>query len=470
MAEELFYLSIAEAAERIQSGVLSPVELTEAYLEQIEQLDSHLNAYITVTAPEARAQAEQAHQEIREGRYLGPLHGIPIALKDLVATRGGRTTAGSKVMAQWTPAEDAAVVTRLREAGAVILGKTGMHEFAYGPTGINPHYGTPLNPWDDKRMPGGSSSGSGVAAAAGLCAGAIGSDTGGSIRIPASLCGIVGLKPTYGRVSRRGAIPLSWSLDHVGPMVRRVEDAALMLNAIAGYDPTDPGSANITVPDFRAGIRDSVRGLRIGIPRNDFFQRLDHEVADIMEEAIRVMSRLGAVVREIDLPLVRDAAFISAVVQSCEAATYHLPLLREHWDEYSESIRNRLLPGLAVTGVMYLNGQRARALLTARVGRAMEDVDILLIPTVPVAAPTLDEETITIAGHSETVVAALTRLNRPFNVTGLPSISLPCGSTKSGLPVGMQLAGRSWEEATVLRAAYAYEVATEWYTARPPVL
>jgi len=269
-------------------------------------------------------------------------------------------------------------------------------------------------------------------------------------------------------VSRKGVIPLSWSLDHIGPMVRRVEDAALMLNAIAGYDPADPGSARVPVPDFTAGIHDSIRGLRIGVPRNDFFQRLHPEVAEMIEETIRVMSRLGAKVQDIDLPLVRDASFVSGQVLTCEAAAYHEPLLKKRWDEYSPGVRNRLLPGLAVTGAMYLLGQRARLLLIARARRAMEEVDLLLAPTTPVAAPLLDEETMDFDGRSESVVNVLTRLNRPFNVTGLPAISVPCGFTRAGLPVGLQLAGRAWEEATVLRAAYAYEQATEWYAIRPP--
>ena len=469
MTEDLHYLSMSDAAGRIRSGVLSPVELTEAYLDRVEQKNGHLNAYITVLSREARAEAEKAQQEIRDGRYRGPLHGIPVGLKDLIATRGVRTTGGSKILDQWIPTEDAAVVTRLREAGAIILGKLGLHEYAYGATGVNPHYGTSQNPWDRGRMPGGSSSGSGVALAAGLCAGALGSDTGGSIRIPASLCGIVGLKPTYGRVSRKGVIPLSWSLDHVGPMARWVEDAALMLNAIAGYDPADRGSTNIPVPDFTEGIRDSIRGLRIGVPRNDFFQRLDQEISDKIEEAIGVLGRLGAKVQDIDLPLVRDASFVSGQVLTCEAAAYHEPLLKKHWDRYSTAVRHRLLPGLAVTGPMYLIGQRARALLMARARGALEEVDLLLAPTTPVAAPLLDEEAVNFNGRSESVVNILTRLNRPFNVTGLPAMSVPCGFTRTGLPVGLQLAGRAWDEATVLRAAFAYEQATEWHVTRPPI-
>ncbi|MEK7219649.1 MAG: amidase, partial [candidate division NC10 bacterium] len=285
--DELTRLSIAEAGEQLRRRALSPVELTRAYLDRIQRSDGDLLAYITVLPGEALAAATAAEREIARGNYLGPLHGIPIALKDLVLTRGIRTTCGSRILADWVPDTDATVTTRLAEAGAILLGKLNMHEFAYGPTGVNPHYGTSRNPWDCQRMPGGSSSGSAVAVAAGLCAGALGTDTGGSVRIPAALCGLVGLKPTYGRVSRAGVIPLAWSLDHVGPMTRTVTDAALLLQVLAGRDPADPSTTDVPVPDYRRAMQGEIRGLRLGLPKDHFFERLDPEVRAAVLAAAR---------------------------------------------------------------------------------------------------------------------------------------------------------------------------------------
>lgn len=467
--QDLHYLSITEAAGRIRERSLSPVELTRAHLERIEKLDSGLNSFITIFWDGALAAAQRAEQEIAVGQYRGPLHGIPLALKDLVYTRGARTTGGSKVLAAFVPDEDATIVQRLWGAGAVILGKTGMNEFAYGPTGENAHYGSVHNPWDRDRMTGGSSSGSGAAVAAGLAAGAIGSDTGGSIRIPASLCGIVGIKPTYGRVSRRGVLALAWSLDHVGPMTRSVEDCALLLNVLAGHDPRDPASAAVPVPDYTRRLRDGVRGLRIGVVRDYFFQRLDPEVRSAVEAAIPVMEQAGAQIEEVALPLAHQSSFISSPIIQSEASAYHLPFLRTRADEYSPEVRLRLLNGLAVTGTTYANGQRARALMTEQALALFERVDLLLIPMEPVPAPRLGEESITLDGRTESVGNALTRLARPFNLTGFPAISVPCGFTAAGLPIGLQIAGRPWDEATVLRAAYAYEQATPWHERRPEV-
>ena len=464
---DLHYLSIAEAAASIKTGALSPVELTQAYLDRIEEHNSTLKAYLTVLRDDALSAARTAEQEVGAGRYRGPLHGIPLALKDLVYTKGARTTGGSKVLADFVPPVDATLVERLREAGAIILGKTVLHEFAYGPTGINPQYGTPPNPWDRERIPGGSSSGSGVAVVAGLCAGAIGSDTGGSIRIPASLCGIVGTKPTYGRVSRYGVISLSWSLDHVGPMTRTVEDAALFLNAIAGHDPKDPASAQTPVPDYTLQLQEGVKGLRVGVLRDYFFRNIDPEVGQAVEQATRVLERAGARVEDVTLPFAQQTSFINAPIIQSEAAAYHLGFLRTHWADYSPAVRSRLLPGLAVTATMYLNSQRARALLTQHATALLQQVDVLVAPTEPVGAPKLEEEFVTVGGHTEGIVNVLTRLNRPFNLVGFPAISVPCGFTAGGLPIGLQIVGRPWDEATVLRAAFTYQQATEWHERRP---
>ena len=465
--DDIHYLSIAETANRIWTDALSPVDVVQAYLDRIDQYDASYNAYQTVFREEALNAARQAEQDIRSGHYRGPLHGIPIGVKDLVYTKGGRTTAGSLVMADFVPDFDATIIEKLQAAGAIILGKTSVHEFAYGPTGVNPHYGTPRNPWGQDRLPGGSSSGSGVALAAGLTAGAIGSDTGGSIRIPAALCGIVGIKATYGRVSRYGVVGLSWTLDHLGPMTRTVEDAGLMLNGLAGHDPKDPASADLPVPDFTAGLRDGVSGLRVGVLRDYFFRSLDPDVQLAVEEAVRVLERQGAQIRDVTFPLASQIAVINSPIIQSEAATYHLPKLRNNWEQLSTKLRARLLPGLAVTADIYLNAQRARALVVQQCLELMQDVDVLLAPTEPVGAPRIDDEFVTIQGRTEGVVNTLTRLTRPFNLTGFPAISVPCGFTAEGLPVGLQLASRPWEEATLLRAAFAYEQATEWHTKRP---
>ena len=465
--DDIHYLSIAETANRIWNDALSPVDVVQAYLDRIDQYDASYNAYQTVFREEALNAARQAEQDIRSGHYRGPLHGIPIGVKDLVYTKGGRTTAGSLVMADFVPDFDATIIEKLQAAGAIILGKTSVHEFAYGPTGVNPHYGTPRNPWGQDRLPGGSSSGSGVALAAGLTAGAIGSDTGGSIRIPAALCGIVGIKATYGRVSRYGVVGLSWTLDHLGPMTRTVEDAGLMLNGLAGHDPQDPASADLPVPDFTAGLRDGVSGLRVGVLRDYFFRSLDPDVQLAVEEAVRVLEGQGAQIRDVTFPLASQIAVINSPIIQSEAATYHLPKLRNNWEQLSTKLRARLLPGLAVTADIYLNAQRARALVVQQCLELMQDVDVLLAPTEPVGAPRIDDEFVTIQGRTEGVVNTLTRLTRPFNLTGFPAISVPCGFTAEGLPVGLQLASRPWEEATLLRAAFAYEQATEWHTKRP---
>ena len=466
--DSLTSLTLAQAAERIRSGSLSPVELTQAYLDRIAALDGRFNAFLTVFSDQALAAAREAASEIKAGRYRGPLHGIPYGIKDLVYTRSGATTAGSRVLADFRPGFDAGVIERLNAAGAIALGKTALHEFAYGPTGVNPHYGTPQNPWGADRVPGGSSSGSGVAVSAELIPWAIGSDTGGSIRIPAAFCGVVGLKPTYGRVSRFGVLGLSWSMDHVGPLARTVEDAALALGGMAGYDRRDPASGNQPAPDFAQGINDGVRGLRVGVVRDYFFRNLDPDVAAAVETAAGVRAKAGAAVTEVALPLAAHSSVINLPVQLSEAATYHQALLRKHWDLYSPMVRSRLLPGFAVTATMYLNGQRARALLTQQARDLLTQVDVLLTPTEPVGAPRIGDDVVNIDGRAEGVVNALTRLTRPFNLTGLPAISVPCGFTSEGLPIGLQLAGRPWDEATVLRAARAFEQATDWHTRRPP--
>jgi aspartyl-tRNA(Asn)/glutamyl-tRNA(Gln) amidotransferase subunit A len=385
-------------------------------------------------------------------------------------THGIRTTCGSRILKDWVPQADATVAVRLVAAGAILLGKLNMHEFAYGPTGVNPHYGTPANPWGAERMPGGSSSGSGAAVATGLCAGALGTDTGGSIRIPASLCGIVGLKQTYGRVSRAGVVPLAWSLDHIGPMARTVTDTAILLQALAGHDPADPSTAAIAVPDYRRGLDENLSGLRVGIVREFFFDRLDPEVRTAVEAAVRALTGAGIRVEEARLPRIQHAGPATFAIITAESMAYHEPYLKTRASEYGADVRARLLTGQFVLATQYLKAQRARQVLRAEVDEALRNVDALVFPTTPVAAPRVDEREATVDGVREDVRAWLTRCTRPINLTGHPALSVPCGLTAGGLPVGLQLVGRHFDEATLLRVGRAYERVSPLRDRRPPAL
>jgi len=467
-SDELTRLGIAEAGEQIRRRALSPVELTRAYLDRIQQEDGALRAYIAVLSDPALAAARTAEKEIARGGYRGPLHGIPIALKDLFMTRGIPTTCGSRILKAWVPDADAAVATRLYAAGAILLGKLNMHEFAYGPTGVNPHYGTPKNPWDRARMPGGSSSGSGVAVAAGLAAGALGTDTGGSVRIPASLCGIVGLKPTYGRVSRAGVIPLAWSLDHVGPMTRTVADAALLLQVLAGRDPADPSTADVPVPDYRRALEGGVRGLRLGLPKDLFFERLDPEVRAAVLGAARSLEGLGASVEEVPLPRIPHAGPASFAIIASEATAYHEPYLKTRAALYGADVRARLTAGQFVLATQYLKAQRARQVIRAEVDEVLGRVHALLLPTTPIPAPLLGAREVTVDGVTEDVRWWLIRCTRPINVTGHPALSVPCGFTAGGLPIGLQLVGRHFDEAMLLRIGRAFEAVSPAKGRRPP--
>ncbi len=460
---ELTRLALAEAAEQLRRRQLSPVELTEACLERIGRVEGRLNAFITVMREEALQAARQAAQAIAQGHYKGPLHGIPVALKDLFATAGVPTTAGSRILAENVPAEDADATARLRSAGAVIIGKLNLHEFAFGATGVNPHYGPARNPWDQGRIAGGSSSGSAVAVASGECFAALGTDTGGSIRIPASLCGVVGLKPTYGRVSRRGVVPLSWALDHVGPLTRSAEDAAIVLGAVAGHDPRDESSSREPVPDYRRDLKRDRRGLRVGLPREYFFQNLDSEVLAAVRKAVEVLGELGAEVREVSLPHIAEAPAAVNAIMLAEALAYHQRWLAERPDDYGDDVRGRLELGLGVLAVHYVQAQRFRELIVREWREQVFDrVDLLVTPATPIPAACIEESEIQ-------TTLTLVRFTNPINLLGAPAISVPCGFTQAGLPVGLQLIGRWFEEGTVLRAAYAYEQATDWHQRAPPL-
>jgi aspartyl-tRNA(Asn)/glutamyl-tRNA(Gln) amidotransferase subunit A len=461
---DLAFAGIAELAPRIAAGEVSPVALTEAALARIEALDPALNAFMTVTAERALAAARDAEAEIAEGRYRGPLHGVPLAVKDLFATAGVRTTGGSKLLADWVPDHDATVIERLKAAGAVLLGKTGMHELAYGTTSNNAHYGPVRNPWDPACHPGGSSGGSAAAVAAGLAYGALGSDTGASIRQPAACCGIVGLKPSFGRVSKFGALPLSWSLDHIGPMTRSVADAALMLQVLAGPDPRDPNCADRPVPDYLAGLNKGVAavdGKRIALARGFFFADCDPEVAAVVAAAARTLEGLGARIEEIELPELDSAYLTGGITIACEATAYHAKSLRERPEAFSEELRASLELGAFYSAVDYLQAQRVRRRVCEAIRGAMAPFDAVLSPTSPVPATPIDDSP---PGHS----GLRHRNTIPFNLTGLPAISLPCGVTGAGLPIGLQIAGRAFDEAGILAVARAYEAASDWQGRRPP--
>jgi aspartyl-tRNA(Asn)/glutamyl-tRNA(Gln) amidotransferase subunit A len=467
---DLVWKSMTELARLIASKAASPVEVVQAHLDRIAARDGKLKCYITVLGDSALEAAKAAEAAVMSGNGVGPLHGVPVGLKDLYCTKGVKTTGGSKILADWVPSEDATVVSRLTAAGAIVLGKLNMHEFAYGPEGLNPHYGTPWNPWDaaTHRICGGSSSGSGAAVAAGLCPGALGSDTGGSIRIPASLCGVTGVKPTYGRVSRAGVLPLAWSLDHVGPMCRTAADCALMLGAMAGYDPRDPTTSVLPAPDYLAALTGQVKGLRIGVLRAFYLESTDPAARALVEAAVKTLEGLGASAQDVNLELSKHAAGASYAVISPEAYAYHEGWIKTRPLDYGADVRQRLLVGAFVSGADYLKGQRVRALIRDEVDRALGKLDVLVCATTPMPAPAVGQNEVAIGAETQPVRPNLIRFTRPFNLTGHPAASVPCGFTSAGLPVGLQIIGRPFDEATVLRAADAYQRATDWHTRRPP--
>jgi aspartyl-tRNA(Asn)/glutamyl-tRNA(Gln) amidotransferase subunit A len=453
-------LTISEAARLIKKQALSPVELTEAYLARIDELDSRLNCFITLTTEQAMEQARQAEAAIQRGGYLGPLHGIPLALKDLYETAGVRTTAGSTFLADNVPLNDAVAVQKLKAAGMVNLGKLNMHEIALGVTNNNPHYGACHNPWQVDLTPGGSSGGSGAALAAGLCPGSLGTDTGGSIRIPASLCGIVGLKPTYGRVSTRGVITLSWNLDHAGPMARSVSDAALLLQVIAGYDPQDPYSADVPVEDYINQLGAGVRSWRVGLAGGDFFRRADQQVLAAVDQAAQAFAELGAQISEVEIPNGYEAALANGMMTVSDAAAFYREQLESQPEGFGKDVLERLRSGAGMSSTEYILARRTQTLMRRQFQDFFEEYDLLLTPTTPITAPALE------GPDAIEQARRLTRFTAPFNLTGLPALSLPCGFSMEGLPVGLQIIGPAWAEARLLRAGHAYEGATDWHLRR----
>jgi aspartyl-tRNA(Asn)/glutamyl-tRNA(Gln) amidotransferase subunit A len=466
---ELCFLTLAEQASLIRNREVSPVEVVDSALRQIERVDGRLNAFITVTADIARTAAAEAEREIARGGYRGPLHGIPVALKDLFYTKGVRTTAGSSFLRDFVPTEDATVVARLREAGAVMVGKTNMHEWAFGATNTNPHHGDAHNPWDLDRVTGGSSGGSAAAVAACMAGAALGSDTGGSIRIPAALCGVVGLKPTYGRVSRHGAIPCAWSMDHVGPLCRTAEDAALVLGAIAGWDPNDPASSREPVPDYRAGLSPDLSGLKVAVLEEYATDPTDPEVAAAFEAALGLLRKLGAEIETISVPETRFAVPATTAIMSAEIASFHEERLRGKPDGFGPDVRERLEMGLLMAATDYMKAQRIRRMLIDRFLELFRRYDALVCPTQPATAPRFDQATVRFGEMEEPRGSTLVRHTRLFNLTSLPAASVPCGFASNGLPVALQVAAAPFAEGTVLRVAHAYQQAAGWHLRVPAV-
>lgn len=458
---DLTHLSMTAAAGMVARGEITAVELTEAHLGRIAIHDPDINSFITLTPDHALAQARAADADLARGIRHGPLHGIPIALKDLYDTAGIRTTAGTTFFADRVPGADARAVTLLNSAGTVMLGKLNMHEWALGVTNNNPHYGPCRNPWDRTRVTGGSSGGAGAALAAGFCIGALGSDTGGSIRIPASLCGIVGLKPTYGRISLRGIVPLSWNLDHAGPMARNVTDTALLLQAIAGYDPDDPASANAPVGDFLATINAGITGWRVALARDSHFSDADPDVIAAVRRAAAVFEELGARVEEVDLEAGREAAQMNALMTTSDAAAFHRERLQAHPAGFGADVLARLERGAMFTSTEYVLARRFQSEWRRRLDLLLDMFDVLLTPTTPITAPLIE--------GSDAIEAArqLTRFTAPFNLAGLPALSLPCGFSPAGLPIGLQVVTSAWNEAKALQAGKAFEDATSWNRVAP---
>lgn len=467
-AGDLCHRPIPELSALLRSRQVSPVEVVGAFLDRIDRVEPEVNAFITVARDEATRAAEQAEAEMARGEYRGTMHGIPVGIKDLYDTAGIRTTSGSKIDADRVPTADSAVVEGLKAAGAIIIGKLMMTEFAFGEQGRNAHYGDVHNAWDLARMPGGSSTGSAASVAASECAASLGSDTGGSIRVPASLCGLVGLKPTYGLVSRRGMTPLSWSLDHAGPLARSVEGAAVTLQAIAGHDPLDPTSADAPVPNYEERLTGEVRGLRVGVLREYVWDLIDPEVERLTRAALEQVARLGVEVEDVSVPRLEDYGLVMSTIIPADAAAVHRETVLRRGADYDPVTRIHIESGLFVTAADYSKANQLRALLNRDIAKVLERVDFLMTPTCPVTAPSYAAPVVTLGGQEFPSRMVLSRITRLFNSNGLPAATVPCGFSE-GLPVGLQIAGRAFDDAGVLNMAYAYEQAAGWHTRRPPL-
>jgi aspartyl-tRNA(Asn)/glutamyl-tRNA(Gln) amidotransferase subunit A len=455
-------------AQLIKTRKISAVEVMEATLARIERLGAICNCYITVAGDTAREHAHALDSLLRAGVYMGPLHGIPISLKDNIASANVRTTVGSAIFKDWVPERNATVLDRLVSAGAVMIGKANLYEFAFGAP--HPLYGPTSNPWNPSHGCGGSSSGSASAVAAGLCYGSIGTDTGGSIRIPSAFCGVVGFKPTYGRVSRAGVVPQSANLDHVGPVTRTVRDAGLILQVVSGADHLDPTAINRPPADFVAQIDFGVRGLRLGVLAPQPTERLQTDVLASLTAAYRVLADAGAELVEVTLPDLTEVRAACWTIMRAEAAEYHRPHLRNRPDELHPAVRTLIEGGEFIPATEYVHAQRVRSKVAADVRTALSGVDALLLPALAMSAYPIGQKTVDLGGYEEDVLSAMTRYTPLFNLTGHPALVLPCGFSQAGMPISMQIVGKAFDEAMVLRVAHAYECLTEWHRRRPPMV
>lgn len=476
---DLTTLTIASLAPRIAAREVSPVELTAGYLERIKRLNPTLNAYSTVMETDAMADARRAENEIARGNHRGPLHGVPVSIKDNLAVKGYPTTAGSKILADWKPDFDATVVTRLRQAGAIVLGKNNMHEWAGGGTTMNPYFGATHNPWDQSRVPGGSSGGSAAAVAANLCLVSIGTDNAGSVRNPAAWCGTVGLKATYGRVSRYGGVAGTggFSSDHFGPFTKTVEDCALVLAAIAGEDPNDPLSSAEPVPDYTECLGNAVAGMKVGVVDSYFDDLMVDEVAKSFQDALAALESLGMQVRDITIPHMDAVPAVQAATSRCENLVAHEPYLRKQPRDYSFELMARNIASLTIPASNYVTSQRVRRVICREFEEALQDVQVIVAPTVGMAAPTIEECKQGFADVAGRRVPFRhpsgsfgTRATIPFNVTGLPALSVCCGFTDGGLPLGLQVVGACFDEGRVFQVAHAYEQAAGWVERKPALV
>lgn len=449
-------LSLTIQRDLIKNKEIDASNLASACYRQIERLNPTLNAFITVIPPEKDAPPAMGTQN-------APLYGLPIAVKDLYDTKGIRTTSGSKFFTDNIPAEDAFVVQKIKKAGALIIGKTNTHEIALGVTNNNPHFGACKNPWDLTRTPGGSSGGSAVAVATGMALAALGTDTGGSIRIPAALCGVVGLKPTFGRVSLRGILPLSWNLDHAGPITRKVEDAALMLQVMGGYDDLDPVSVKTLPGDYSSHLRDEMKTRKIALAVGDYVEAAEPEILEAVRKAAQILKHRGVSIVEVNVDFLREAALANGIMTQADGAAFHRERLKDHPDWFGADVRLRLEAGAAFTSSEYALARRTQAEVKRRCELLFEQYDVLLLPTTPIPAPVLEGE------NAIERARQLTRFTAPFNLTGLPALSVPCGFTKEGLPIGLQIVSRAWNEAGALRTGFAFQEATDWHKLKPEI-
>jgi aspartyl-tRNA(Asn)/glutamyl-tRNA(Gln) amidotransferase subunit A len=453
-------MTITSALPKLQEGKITARDLADTCFRQIERLNPELNAFITVLDLES---ALYAQQPATANPLTRALRGIPIALKDLFDLAGVRRTVGSTFFADDIPGTDAFVVEKLRQAGAIFVGKTNTHEIALGVTGKNPHYGIARNPWDPARIPGGSSSGSAIAVATGMALGALGTDTGGSIRIPASLCGVVGFKPTYGRVSLRGVFPLSWNLDHAGPLTRSVRDVALIMQVISVYDPDDATSLKMLHGDFLGHLVDDMQGRKIALAAGEYIENAEPEVIRAVWEAAKVLESMGCIVKEVNMDWLRDAALANKTMTQSDGAAVHRDRLREHPELFGEDVRKRLEEGAKTSSTDYIFARRTQTEIKKKFEQFFESYDLLLLPSTPIPAPPVE------GLDAIEQAARLTRFTAPFNLSGLPALSIPCGYTKEGLPIGLQVVSRAWADSKVLNAGYAFEQATEWHRQVPPL-